>query len=93
MTSEPSGARTVTGANAPPRGGDVRIGDEADDEEAGGPGDGERAVEVAGVLGRRAGEVDVDRVARHGHHDPDLEVAVHCLDHIRRLVATVRQAL
>ena len=55
------GARTVTGANAPPDAGTSGAARHADDEVAGRARDRERAVEVPVVLRLRAGEVDVER--------------------------------
>ena len=73
------------------RRGQVGCGEAAHDVEAGGPRDGERAVQVALVLGRGALEVDVDRVARDGHGRADVEQAERRLEHVGALEAAVRQ--
>ena len=65
------------------------VGEQAHDEEAGRAGDGERAVEIALVLGGGPVEVDLDDVTGDGHGNADLQVAVDGLDHVRRLVAPV----
>ena len=67
FTSEPSGALTDTGANAPPGRRQIGCGQAADDEVAGRARDREWAVEVPGMLRRGAGEVEDDLVAGNGH--------------------------
>jgi hypothetical protein len=71
--------------------GQVRLGQAADDEVAGGLRDRERAVEVAVVLLRSPAEVDPDFVAGDLGGAVDRQVAVHRLDHVLGLAATVRK--
>ena len=69
----------------------VRVDECADHEVAGGARDGERAVEVAVLLGRRAREVDGDRLTGHRDGCANLDVAFGGLEHVRCLVRSVGQ--
>ena len=71
------------------RRGQIRLGQAADDEVAGGARDRERAVEVVRVLRRRAREVDVDLVAGDLDRAADRELAVDRFDDVLRRPAPV----
>ena len=71
---------------------EIRLGEAADDEVAGGARDGERAVEVALVLFGRPGEVDLDLVACDGDGDADLQLPRGRLERVARLVTAVGKA-
>ena len=73
------------------RGGQVRLGEAADDEVAGGLRHRERAIEVAVVLRRGPREVDPDPVASDLDRAVDGQVAVDRLDDVLGLAATVRK--
>ena len=70
---------------------DVGIGQDADGEEARGPGDGERAVEVALVLASAALEVERQAVPVDGGGEAQLDVPVGGLEHVGRRARAVGQ--
>src|SRR6266511_3662293 len=85
------GRRNGHGRKRAAGGREVRVDEDADDVEAGRPGDGEGAVHVPVVLRRGAAEVDFDRVACDRHGRAQLELAADRLQHISRFVAAVRK--
>ena len=93
FTSEPSGARTRTGAKAPPQAGMSgsvsrrTTKKHADRVTASGQ------LRFPGYCGAVPAKSISTLVTRDRHRDPDLEIAVDRLDHVGRLVATVGQSL
>ena len=91
LTRQPSGAAHGDRHERTGRCGHVRIGQRADDEQARRRGHRQRAVEVAVVLRRRAGEVELELLTgdRDGH--AQLQLAVRRLQPLGGLVAAVRK--
>ena len=72
---------------------DVRVGEDTQAEQAGRHGDGQRAVEIAVVLRRRAGEVEHQLVAGNGRRQAQLDVTVAALEDVAGVTRSVRQLL
>src|SRR5215217_8505591 len=85
------GCRDRDGSEGAARGGDVRVGDAADDEVGGRARDGERAVEVSLVLRGCAREVDLDLLAGDGNGCAQLEIALGRLERVASLEASIRK--
>src|SRR5271155_5711047 len=72
------------------RGRDIRVGEDAHGEQAGRAGDRERAVEIAVMLGRAAGEVERQLLAREGRVQAQLDVPSGRLQYVLGVNCPVR---